>query len=139
MYLDIIAQLPSYGAKCFNIVSVPNTMASYQTNTVLIISPKFGISQIFTELGMNSLPTKITGLDEIEKIRLESVAEDETDSGIVCTLVKIFLINDRFIDVLMESSDAQELSLVLKGLCLVLYAKKINILSGSDNKLVIII
>lgn len=40
-YLDIVSQLPSYGAKCFSAGPKGDTM-----ERVLLVSPKFGISQI---------------------------------------------------------------------------------------------
>lgn len=40
-YLDIVAQLPSYGAKCFSAGPRADAM-----ERVILVSPKFGISQI---------------------------------------------------------------------------------------------
>lgn len=40
-YLDIVGQLPSYGAKCFSAGPRGDTM-----ERVILVSPKFGISQI---------------------------------------------------------------------------------------------
>lgn len=40
-YLNIVSELPSYGAKCFSTNLRDATM-----ETVLLVSPKFGISQI---------------------------------------------------------------------------------------------
>lgn len=40
-YLDLVGQLPSYGAKCFSAGPKGDTM-----ERVLLISPRFGISQI---------------------------------------------------------------------------------------------
>ncbi|CAG0887439.1 unnamed protein product [Darwinula stevensoni] len=40
-YLNIIAQLPSYGAKCF-----PTNLRDGNVDTVILVSPKFGLSQI---------------------------------------------------------------------------------------------
>jgi len=39
-YLDIIASLPSYGAKCFS------TNQREGVERVLLVSPRFGLSQI---------------------------------------------------------------------------------------------
>lgn len=40
-YLDIVSQLPSYGAKCFSTGPKADSM-----ERVVLVSPKFGISQI---------------------------------------------------------------------------------------------
>lgn len=40
-YLDIVSQLPSYGAKCFSTNPRGDCM-----DHVILVSPKFGISQI---------------------------------------------------------------------------------------------
>lgn len=40
-YLDIVSQLPSYGAKCFSAGPKGDAM-----ERVILVSPKFGISQI---------------------------------------------------------------------------------------------
>lgn len=40
-YLDIVGQLPSYGAKCFSAGPKADTM-----ERVILVSPRFGISQI---------------------------------------------------------------------------------------------
>lgn len=40
-YLDIVSQLPSYGAKCFSAGPKGDCM-----ERVILVSPKFGISQI---------------------------------------------------------------------------------------------
>lgn len=40
-YLDIVSQLPSYGAKCFSAGPRGDAM-----ERVILVSPKFGISQI---------------------------------------------------------------------------------------------
>ena len=40
-YLKIISELPSYGAKCFS-----TNVSDSNVETVILISPKFGISQI---------------------------------------------------------------------------------------------
>lgn len=40
-YLDIVSQLPSYGAKCFSAGPKGDSM-----ERVILVSPKFGISQI---------------------------------------------------------------------------------------------
>uniref|UniRef100_T1IM82 FERM domain-containing protein n=1 Tax=Strigamia maritima TaxID=126957 RepID=T1IM82_STRMM len=41
-YLKIVAELPSYGAKCYTTA----TLRDSTTETIILISPKFGISQI---------------------------------------------------------------------------------------------
>lgn len=71
----------------------------------------------------------MANLDEIQGVRLESIVNNISDNDeIRCSFVHVALINDRFIDVLMEESDASELSLVLKGMCLVLTRKNCKII-----------
>lgn len=40
-YLDLVSQLPSYGAKCFSAGPRADSM-----ERVILVSPKFGLSQI---------------------------------------------------------------------------------------------
>ncbi|XP_073955603.1 FERM and PDZ domain-containing protein 4-like [Choristoneura fumiferana] len=54
-YLDIVAGLPSYGAKGFG---------SSRPERVLLVSPRFGLSQIVSRA--NSVPQSIASLEEVE-------------------------------------------------------------------------
>ncbi|KAL3278442.1 hypothetical protein HHI36_013763 [Cryptolaemus montrouzieri] len=100
-YLDIISQLPSYGAKCFSAGPRGDSM-----ERVILVSPKFGISQITGT--RNSVPVPITNLEDMRKIEVRS--DDE-----VSKTVLIRLQNDKMVSITLEERDASELVLVLKG------------------------
>lgn len=96
-YLDIVAGLPSYGAKCFS---------SSRPERVLLLSPRFGLSQI---VGVrNSVPQPIAQLDELEGVRLKR--EDDSSAS-----VAVFLKRDRVLGFSMDERDAREMALVLAG------------------------
>ncbi|XP_055375517.1 uncharacterized protein LOC129608184 [Condylostylus longicornis] len=99
-YLDIISGLPSYGAKCFS------TSQREGMERVLLISPRFGLSQI---AGVrNSVPQPICTIEELLRV----VVHREDD--ITCT-VHVQMAEDRMIKFSMEDRDACEFSLVLAG------------------------
>ncbi|KAK6620808.1 hypothetical protein RUM43_011104 [Polyplax serrata] len=99
-YLNIVGELPSYGAKCFS-----TNIRDANMETVLLVSPKFGISQI---LGIrNSVPV---GLADLEDMRALVVRREDELSRIV----RIFLTN-RELTFSLEDRDAEELVLVLRG------------------------
>ncbi|KAF5288111.1 hypothetical protein FQA39_LY15498 [Lamprigera yunnana] len=100
-YLDLISQLPSYGAKCFSAGPRADAM-----ERVILISPKFGLSQIVGT--RNSVPLPIANLDDIKKVEVKN--EDELSRTVL-----IKLKNERMIAITLEERDACELVLVLKG------------------------
>ncbi|KAJ1531887.1 hypothetical protein ONE63_000535 [Megalurothrips usitatus] len=102
-YLNIISQLPSYGAKCFS-----TNIRDSNMETVILVSPKFGISQI---VGMrNSLPVPLA---EIEQ--MSSVAVTREDEISRCVRIGIPTLADKELVLSMEDRDAEELVLVLQG------------------------
>ncbi|KAM7362091.1 uncharacterized protein ACRADG_012925 isoform 1-T11 [Cochliomyia hominivorax] len=99
-YLDIIASLPSYGAKCFS------TNQREGVERVLLVSPRFGLSQISSV--RNSVPQPISAIEDFNHI----VVQREDD--ITCS-VNIFMQGDRSVKFFMEDRDACEFSLCLAG------------------------
>ncbi|XP_075144836.1 uncharacterized protein LOC142219944 [Haematobia irritans] len=99
-YLDIIASLPSYGAKCFS------TNQREGVERVLLVSPRFGLSQISS--ARNSVPQAISAIDDISHISV--VREDD----VTCS-VCVYMQGDRFVKFFMEDRDACEFSLCLAG------------------------
>ncbi|ENN80544.1 hypothetical protein YQE_03038, partial [Dendroctonus ponderosae] len=100
-YLDIASQLPSFGAKCFSAGPKGDLMEK-----VILVSPKFGISQIMGH--RNSVPVPLANLEEMKKIEVKT--EDE-----VTQIVLITLHSDKILEVSLDEKDAMELVLVLKG------------------------
>ncbi|XP_038214247.1 uncharacterized protein LOC119834042 [Zerene cesonia] len=96
-YLDIVGGLPSYGAKCFS---------SNRPERVLLVSPRFGLSQIVGR--GNSVPQSIASLEEVESIRVKSECSSSAE-------VAIFLQRDRVLALLMDERDADEMPLVIAG------------------------
>ncbi|XP_065354698.1 uncharacterized protein LOC135949159 isoform X2 [Calliphora vicina] len=99
-YLDIIASLPSYGAKCFS------TNQREGVERVLLVSPRFGLSQISS--ARNSVPQPISAIEDFSHI----IVQREDD--ITCS-VTIFMQGDRSVKFFMEDRDACEFSLCLGG------------------------
>ncbi|KAK4883249.1 hypothetical protein RN001_006568 [Aquatica leii] len=100
-YLDLISQLPSYGAKCFS--AGPRADA---LERVILVSPKFGLSQIIGT--RNSVPLPIANLEDIRRVEVRN--DDELSRAVL-----IKLQNERIITITLEERDACELVLVLKG------------------------
>lgn len=99
-YLDIISDLPSYGAKCFS------TNQRDGIERVLLVSPRFGLSQI---TGVrNAVPQQICTFDDMQKV----VVHRDDD---VSYSVFLYLINDAYISFSMDDRDAIEFALVLVG------------------------
>ncbi|XP_049282133.1 uncharacterized protein LOC125763270 [Anopheles funestus] len=99
-YLDIISGLPSYGAKCFS------TNQRDGVERVLLVSPRFGLSQI---AGVrNTVPQPICNLEEL--IRVVVTRDDD-----VSNTVTVFISPDRVINFSMEDRDASEFAIVLAG------------------------
>ncbi|KAI5637632.1 FERM central domain-containing protein [Phthorimaea operculella] len=96
-YLDIVASLPSYGAKCFS---------STRPERVLLVSPRFGLSQIVGR--GNSVPQPIASLEEVEAIRVKREGDGTAD-------VAIFLQRHGVLGLLMDERDAAEMPLVIAG------------------------
>ncbi|XP_037956584.1 uncharacterized protein LOC119686158 [Teleopsis dalmanni] len=99
-YLDIISSLPSYGAKCFS------TNQREGVERVLLVSPRFGLSQISNV--RNSVPQPISAIEDFSHV----IVNREDD--VTCT-VGIFMQGDRVVKYSMEDRDACEFSLVLAG------------------------
>ncbi|GAB0097417.1 FERM domain-containing protein [Sergentomyia squamirostris] len=111
-YLDIISGLPSYGAKCFS------TNQRDGVERVLLVSPRFGLSQI---AGVrNSVPQPICNLEEL--IRVIVTREDEISYSVV-----VFMEPDRLVTFLMEDRDAIEFALVLAGYYRLAAGKELNL------------
>lgn len=100
-YLDIVSQLPSYGAKCFSAGPKADVL-----ERVILVSPKFGISEMSGS--RTAIPVPIATLDSMKLIEVTS--DDELNRT-----VTIRLQNDLLIKVSLEERDANELVLVLKG------------------------
>ncbi|CAH2238386.1 jg27007, partial [Pararge aegeria aegeria] len=108
-YLDIVGGLPSYGAKCFS---------SSRPERVLLVSPRFGLSQIVGR--NNSVPQSIASLEEVEGVRVKSECSGSAD-------VAIFLQRDRVLALLMEERDATEMPLIIAGYYRLATGRELNI------------
>ncbi|XP_060523757.1 FERM and PDZ domain-containing protein 4 [Cylas formicarius] len=102
-YLDIVSQLPSYGAKCFSAGPRGDAM-----ERVILVSPKFGISQITGTRNSVFQPIPIASLEDMRRIEVRS--DDE-----VTRTVFVKLQNDKILSIPLEERDAIELVLVLRG------------------------
>ncbi|KAK5650693.1 hypothetical protein RI129_001722 [Pyrocoelia pectoralis] len=100
-YLDLISQLPSYGAKCFSAGPRADAM-----ERVILVSPKFGLSQIIGT--RNSVPLPIANLEDIRRVEVRN--EDELSRAVL-----IKLQSERLVTITLEERDASELVLVLRG------------------------
>nr|CAI5862981.1 unnamed protein product [Callosobruchus analis] len=105
-YLDIVAQLPSYGAKCFSATATAGAGGEIMGDTVILVSPKFGISQITGT--RNSAPIPIASIEDMVRIEVKQLDE-------VSRMVKVLFQDDRYLAVTLEERDAGELVLVLRG------------------------
>ncbi|XP_016998987.2 uncharacterized protein [Drosophila takahashii] len=112
-YLDIIASLPSYGAKCFS------TNQREGVERVLLVSPRFGLSQISS--ARNSVPQPISAIEDFTHV----VVNREDD--VTCS-VSIFMLGDRAVKFIMEDRDGCEFSLVLGGYYRLLTGNMLNVL-----------
>ncbi|CAG9865501.1 unnamed protein product [Phyllotreta striolata] len=102
-YLDIVGQLPSYGAKCFSAGPRGDAL-----ERVILVSPKFGISQITGTRKSVFQPIPIANIEDMR--RLEVRSEDE-----VTRTVLVHLQSDKIVPISLEERDACELALVLRG------------------------
>jgi len=102
-YLKIISDLPSYGAKCFS-----TNISDSNIETVILISPKFGISQINSL--RNSVPLNLCDIEEVVSVLVSK--EDEISQKVDIELRDPEKEN---IVLSLEDRDAEELVLVLSG------------------------
>ncbi|KAF7283189.1 hypothetical protein GWI33_001207 [Rhynchophorus ferrugineus] len=102
-YLDIVSQLPSYGAKCFSAGPRGDTM-----ERVILVSPKFGISQITGTRSSVFQPVPIANIEDMRRIEVKT--EDEISRNVLVTLK-----DDKLLSISLEDRDAIELVLVLRG------------------------
>ncbi|KAH8414021.1 hypothetical protein KR222_002345, partial [Zaprionus bogoriensis] len=116
-YLDIIASLPSYGAKCFS------TNQREGMERVLLVSPRFGLSQISS--ARNSVPQPISAIEDFTHV----VVHREDD--VTCS-VSIYMLGDRAVKFIMEDRDACEFSLVLGGYYRLLTGTMLNVLREKE-------
>uniref|UniRef100_A0A1B6M6W8 FERM and PDZ domain-containing protein 4 n=1 Tax=Graphocephala atropunctata TaxID=36148 RepID=A0A1B6M6W8_9HEMI len=119
-YLSIISELPSYGAKCFS-----TNIRDCNMETVILVSPKLGISQIN---GIrNSMPVPLADIEQLTLIRVQR--EDQISS-----LVTIYLPTaiQKEVSVSMEDRDADELVLVLQGYYRLLTGKQLTLEQEKD-------
>nr|XP_032516782.1 uncharacterized protein LOC116769710 isoform X2 [Danaus plexippus plexippus] len=110
-YLDTVSALPSYGAKCFS---------SARPERVLLVSPRFGLSQIVGR--SNSVPQAIASIEEVECVRVRGscVSGGGADVG-------VFLTRDRVLALLMDDRDAAEMPLVIAGYYRLATGRELNI------------
>ncbi|XP_065223815.1 FERM and PDZ domain-containing protein 4 isoform X5 [Planococcus citri] len=102
-YLTIISELPSYGAKCFS-----TGIRECNAETVILVSPKLGISQIS---GIrNSVPLPIADIEQLEGVRVQM------NDQVTC-LVTLYIpsVIQKEMSFTMEDRDAEEFVLVLVG------------------------
>uniref|UniRef100_A0A182QHM9 FERM domain-containing protein n=1 Tax=Anopheles farauti TaxID=69004 RepID=A0A182QHM9_9DIPT len=119
-YLDIISGLPSYGAKCFS------TNQRDGVERVLLVSPRFGLSQI---AGVrNTVPQPICNLEEL--IRVVVTRDDD-----VSNTVTVFITPDRVINFAMEDRDASEFAIVLAGYYRLMAGKELPLEQERDTQI----
>ncbi|CAL4059833.1 unnamed protein product, partial [Meganyctiphanes norvegica] len=120
-YLKIIADLPSYGAKCFS-----TNLKDTNTETVILISPRFGISQI---TGIrNTMPEALCELEQVTAVCLSR--EDEVSARLELTLKNPDKEN---LVLSLEERDAEELLLVLQGYYRLLTDKQLPVTHINNN------
>lgn len=111
-YLDIISGLPSYGAKCFS------TNQRDGVDRVLLVSPRFGLSQI---AGLkSSVPQPICTIEELTKVSVTKIDE-------VSDAVAVYIAPDRLITFPMEDREASEFVIVLAGYFHLLTGKQLAV------------
>nr|XP_018902965.1 PREDICTED: FERM and PDZ domain-containing protein 4 isoform X2 [Bemisia tabaci] len=114
-YLTIITELPSYGAKCFS-----TNIRDCNAETVILVSPKLGISQIN---GLrNSMPVPLA---DVEQLNLVRVRRDDQISSTLTLYLPTAL--QKEVTFSMEDRDAEELVLVLQGYYRLLTDKELPI------------
>ncbi|VVC42556.1 Hypothetical protein CINCED_3A019130 [Cinara cedri] len=102
-YLTIISELPSYGAKCFS-----TNVRDCNLETVILVSPKMGISQI---VGLrNSMPVPLADIEQVTLVKVQK--EDQISSTVTLYLQNTL---QKEVSFCMEDRDTDEFILVLKG------------------------
>ncbi|XP_050428155.1 uncharacterized protein LOC126838085 isoform X2 [Adelges cooleyi] len=102
-YLTIISELPSYGAKCFS-----TNVRDCNLETVILVSPKMGISQI---VGLrNSMPVPLADIEQVTLVKMQK--EDQISSTVTLYLQNTV---QKEVSFCMEDRDADEFILVIKG------------------------
>ncbi|XP_025410500.1 FERM and PDZ domain-containing protein 4 isoform X3 [Sipha flava] len=102
-YLTIISELPSYGAKCFS-----TNVRDCNLETVILVSPKMGISQI---VGLrNSMPVPLADIEQVTLVKVQK--EDQISSTVTLYLQNTV---QKEVSFCMEDRDTDEFILVLKG------------------------
>ncbi|XP_039287999.1 uncharacterized protein LOC111046332 isoform X3 [Nilaparvata lugens] len=119
-YLSIISELPSYGAKCFS-----TNIRDCNMETVILVSPKLGISQI---IGLrNSVPVPLADIEQLAMVKVQR--EDQISSLVTLSIPSALQKMHRIavtstftpwhyhqeVTFSMEDRDAEELVLVLQG------------------------
>ncbi|XP_054081674.1 uncharacterized protein LOC105208444 isoform X1 [Zeugodacus cucurbitae] len=117
-YLDIISNLPSYGAKCFS------TNQREGVERVLLISPRYGLSQIPSV--RNSVPQPISAIEDFSHVTVNR--EDDVSCS-----VTIYMQGGKAVKFLMEDRDACEFSLVLAGYHRLLTGKLLTVERERDQ------
>ncbi|KAL1131227.1 hypothetical protein AAG570_010845, partial [Ranatra chinensis] len=120
-YLTIISQLPSYGAKCF-----PTNNMDANVESVILVSPKLGISQI-TGLG-GSMPVPVADIDQMTSVQVEK--EDHLLSTVILVLSTL---PPKEVRVTVEERDAEELVLVLQGYYKLITGKDLIVHQDPDD------
>ncbi|KAF0310745.1 FERM and PDZ domain-containing protein 4 [Amphibalanus amphitrite] len=109
-YLNIISHLPSYGAKCFN-----TSIGESNLETVILVSPKFGISQINSL--KSSSPEALCEVSELAE--LEVTREHELSHRVHLVLKdpdkQASRAEGRSIVLNLDERDASELVLAIGG------------------------
>nr|XP_014094978.2 uncharacterized protein LOC106620860 isoform X1 [Bactrocera oleae]XP_036233356.1 uncharacterized protein LOC106620860 isoform X1 [Bactrocera oleae]XP_036233359.1 uncharacterized protein LOC106620860 isoform X1 [Bactrocera oleae]XP_036233360.1 uncharacterized protein LOC106620860 isoform X1 [Bactrocera oleae] len=117
-YLDIISNLPSYGAKCFS------TNQREGVERVLLISPRYGLSQIPSV--RNSVPQPISAIEDFSHVTVNR--EDDVSCS-----VTIYMQGGKAVKFSMEDRDACEFSLVLAGYHCLLTGKTLAVERERDQ------
>ncbi|XP_069967957.1 uncharacterized protein [Bactrocera oleae] len=112
-YLDIISNLPSYGAKCFS------TNQREGVERVLLISPRYGLSQIPS-------PQPISAIEDFSHVTVNR--EDDVSCS-----VTIYMQGGKAVKFSMEDRDACEFSLVLAGYHCLLTGKTLAVERERDQ------
>lgn len=102
-YLKIISELPSYGAKCFS-----TSLKDSSSDTALLISPKYGISQITYLRG--NMPYTLVQIEDMSSVQITK--EDE-----MSYYIEIFMKDPEKenLGFSLEDKEVEELILMLKG------------------------
>ncbi|XP_076368098.1 uncharacterized protein LOC143255775 isoform X2 [Tachypleus tridentatus] len=103
-YLKIISEHPGYGARWFASSFKDSTM-----KTTLLISPKFGISQVIS-LDNTSEPVTLAQIEEVSSLMLKK--EDEMSYNVEIQIKKLDI---GALNFNLEDKDTEELALLLQG------------------------